>query len=182
MTETTNLRIAPADPDEPDGRELIAELGAELERVTGWFGSSSYTARDARVPGGVFVIARDATTGRALGCGAIRPLGDAPTTRAELKRMYARRGTRGVGHAILVHLEGAARSLGYATLCLETGVTNARALQFYERHGYRPIDSFGPYVGHPESACLGKALGTSDDDPAPEEKGHRGSDLNSSRE
>jgi hypothetical protein len=31
----TRVAISPADPDEPDARDLIAEVAAELTRVTG---------------------------------------------------------------------------------------------------------------------------------------------------
>jgi GNAT superfamily N-acetyltransferase len=150
--------LGPADPSEPDARQLIAELGAELERITGWFAAASYTPDDARVPRSAFVIARDPVTGRALGCGAIRPLDESPETHAELKRMYARPGTKGVGHAVLAYLENAARSFGYTTVWLETGVQNHRAVRFYERHGYRRIENFGEFIGRPESTCLGRSV------------------------
>jgi len=155
---STPIRIEAADPDNPVARELIEELGAELTRAVGWFAPASYAAEDARAPRSVFVMARDELTGRAVGCGAIRALGGADAREAELKRMYARAGTKGVGHAILKYLEDAARSFGYLELWLETGASNTRALRFYERHGYRPVPNFGPYVGHPESVCLGKSL------------------------
>jgi ribosomal protein S18 acetylase RimI-like enzyme len=135
--------LGPADPSEPDARQLIAELGAELERITGWFAAASYTPDDARVPRSAFVIARDPVTGRALGCGAIRPLDESP---------------EGVGHAVLAYLENAARSFGYTTVWLETGVQNHRAVRFYERHGYRRIENFGEFIGRPESTCLGRSV------------------------
>src|SRR5690606_5719846 len=100
-----------------------------------------------------FVLARvgDAV----LGCGALRPLN---AEVAELKRMYARPGTRGVGAALLLHLERAAAGLGYGAVWLETRRVNTRALAFYARHGYQEIPNFGRYVGRPDAVCLGKTL------------------------
>jgi len=155
----TDVRIVVADADEPDARALIAELAAELTRVTGHFTTWSYSPEEAHTPRSVFVIARDPRDDRPLGCGAIRPLPDRAEDVAELKRMYARPGTHGVGHAILSYLEDAARTFGYTDLWLETGVENVRGLRFYERHGYTPIPNFGPYVEHPEATCRGKRLG-----------------------
>lgn len=113
---------------------------------------------DAHAPRSAFVIARAEGTGQAVGCGAIRPLDREAPNVAELKRMYARPGTHGVGHAILIHLERTAREFAYEKLWLETGAQNRRALSFYERHGYTPVPNFGPYVGRAESICLGKEL------------------------
>jgi GNAT superfamily N-acetyltransferase len=162
MTERTAVTIASADPDCADARSLIAELGAELTRVTGHFTAWSYSPADAHTPRSTFVIARD-ITGQAVGCGAIRPIDAEHTEVAELKRMYARAGTNGVGHAILTHLEHRARELGYTEMWLETGVQNTRAIRFYERHGYRTIANFGPYTGRAEATCLGKQLRSLED-------------------
>jgi ribosomal protein S18 acetylase RimI-like enzyme len=155
----TRVAITPADPDDADARTLIAELGAELTRLTGHFTAASYSPSDAFAPRSLFIIARD-DAGRAVGCGAIRPLGTEHDDRdvGELKRMYARPGTHGVGHAILTHLERAAREFGYTELWLETGVENERAIRFYERHGYERIANFGPYAGSAAATCLGKQL------------------------
>lgn len=160
----TRVEIALADPDEADARVLIQELAAELTRVTGHFTAASYSPADAHAPRSVFVIARDPDdAGRAVGCGAIRGLEggyDDGGDIAELKRMYARPGTRGVGHAILTHLERVAREFGYAQLWLETGVENEHAIRFYERHGYARIPNFGPYAGSAAATCFGKYLGS----------------------
>ena len=153
------VTIESADPDCDDARELIAELAAELTRVTGHFTTWSYATEDARAPRSLFVIAREiGDPHHALGCGAIRALGGAHATIAELKRMYARPGTHGVGHAILTHLERSAQEFGYSQVWLETGVQNERAIRFYERHGYARIPNFGPYAGSAAATCLGKRL------------------------
>jgi GNAT superfamily N-acetyltransferase len=148
------VTVQPADPDAPESRALIAELSDALERMTGRSGATGFRAADVQVPRSVFVVARDAS-GSALGCGALRPLADDV---AEVKRMYARPGTRGVGSAVLGWLESAARAWGYAAVWLETGHVNARGIAFYERHGYVRIPNFGRYAGRADAVCFGKAL------------------------
>ena len=145
--------IAPADPDSADSRVLLAELGAALAAMTGSDGTASFDAKDVRGERACFLIAR-AADGQAVGCGALRPLGDSV---AELKRMYARPGS-GAGHSILDELERAARGFGYTEVWLETRRMNARAVAFYEKHGYCIIPNYGKYVGRPEAICLGKQL------------------------
>lgn len=104
----------------------------------------------------VFLIAFD-DAGTPLGCGALRPL---DATSAEVKRMYVEpfaRGT-GVATAILRALEQAAVDRGWTTVRLETGVAQPDAIRFYEREGYRPIPSYGDYVGSEVSVCYERAL------------------------
>ncbi len=147
------LRIDVADPDDADAQVLLGELADALQAITGDSGRSSFSADDVRGPRSRFVVARDAD-GQAVGCGALRPLQPGV---AELKRMYARPGSRGVGAAVLAHLESAARELGYRAVWLETRAVNARALAFYARHGYGRIENFGRYAGNAAAVCLGKA-------------------------
>jgi GNAT superfamily N-acetyltransferase len=151
--------ISRCDPEHLDARQLVEELSATLAGITGDSGKASFTPEDARLPRSLFVVARD-VHGQLLGCGALRPLeGESETdATAELKRMYARPGTQGVGAALLDYLECSAREFGYARLWLETRRVNARAVEFYVRHGYAPIANFGKYVGRADAICLGKAL------------------------
>ena len=60
--------------------------------------------------------------------------------------------------ALLAWLEAEARLIGYRALRLETRLANTRALRFYTAHGYRRIDNFGRYAGHPAAACFEKIL------------------------
>jgi GNAT superfamily N-acetyltransferase len=95
----------------------------------------------------VVLVVRD-DDGAALGCGALRALGDGV---AEVKRMYVvpeARG-RGVSKAVLRGLEEAARRQGWTTLRLETGPRQPEAVGLYTGAGYRPIDAFGAYRGDP---------------------------------
>jgi len=149
-------RVCAEDPAGADALALLAELSAVLAALTGDNGQASFDVADVRGPRACFALARDAH-GRALGCGALRPLeGDT----GEIKRMFARPGTRGVGGAVLRFLEEEAARQGYATLRLSTRRVNARAVAFYERHGYRRIPGYGRYAGSEASVCFEKPLST----------------------
>jgi len=95
----------------------------------------------------VVLVVRD-DDGTALGCGALRALGDDV---AEVKRMYVVPGARGrgVSKAVLRGLEDAARRNGWTTLRLETGPRQPEAIGLYTGAGYRPIGAFGAYRGDP---------------------------------
>jgi GNAT superfamily N-acetyltransferase len=146
--------VSVCDPDSADARVLVEELSDALAAMTGASGKASFSNDDARVAGSLFVVAR-ADDGALLGCGALRPLdGDV----GEVKRMYARPGTKGVGAALLAHIERAAAGFGYRALWLETRRVNTRAVGFYLGHGYGEMPNYGKYVGRPEAICLGKSL------------------------
>ena len=144
---------APLDPSSADARALIAELEAALAAICGDSGSGSFDPNDVRGPGAVFLVARDGA-GATLGCGALRPL--APGV-AELKRMYARPGSS-AGRILLMELEARALAFGYREVWLSTRRINLRALAFYERHGYLPVENYGRYAGREASVCLGKRM------------------------
>lgn len=157
-TDPVTITVAAEDPAGADALALVAELSAVLTALTGASGQASFDAADVRGPRACFALARDAH-GRALGCGALRPLADdLADDLAEVKRMFARPGTRGVGSAVLRFLEGEAARRGYARLRLSTRRVNERAVAFYERHGYRRIPGYGRYAGSPVSACFEKRL------------------------
>ena len=153
-------RVAAEDPRSRDAAMLMDELTRALTQITGAGGAASFDPGD--VCEGAFAVARS-PRGEPLGCGAIRPLS---ADVAEVKRMYARPGTRGVGSAVLAFLETRARSLGFHALWLETRRVNTGAVAFYTHRGYRPIPAYGRYVGRDECVCLGKTLGD-DDVPDP---------------
>jgi len=142
------------DPEAPDAAGLMEELSVVLAQLTGATGTASFGPHDVRAHNARFVVARDAQ-GRAVGCGAFRPLQPGI---AEVKRMYARPGTAGVGTAVLRFLEAEAQALGYQVLRLETRKVNQRAVAFYECHGYRVVPNFGKYIGHAEAVCFAKRL------------------------
>ncbi|MFS2065675.1 GNAT family N-acetyltransferase [Duganella sp. CT11-72] len=133
---------------------LMEELSTALEAITGDGGKASFDVEDVRGPMARFVVARDAG-GAALGCGAFRPLQPGV---AEIKRMYARHGTSGVGSAVLRFLEAEAAALGYQALWLETRLVNRRAVDFYSARGYTRIANYGKYIGNPLAVCFEKTL------------------------
>ncbi|MES2018217.1 MAG: GNAT family N-acetyltransferase [Pseudomonadota bacterium] len=142
--------VEACDPDSADASILVGELSATLADITGSSGQASFASDSAQL----FVVARDAE-GSLLGCGALRPLHEGV---GEIKRMYARPGTRGVGAALLAHLESAAFGFGYRALWLETRRVNTRAVAFYLKHGYAAMPNYGKYIGRAEAACFGKSL------------------------
>ena len=149
--DALTISVSAEDPAGADALALMAELSAALTAITGAGGQASFDVSDVRGPRACFALA----LARALGCGALRPI-DADV--AEIKRMFARPGTRGVGSAVLRHLEAEAARWGYAALRLSTRLANARAVAFYERHGYRRIPGYGRYAGSDVSVCFERVL------------------------
>lgn len=133
--------------DDPDVRRLTTDQQTEVRARYG--GKDEPGTHPSAADVAVVLLAREAD-GTALGCGALRELGDGV---AEVKRMYvvpAARG-RGVSKAVLAALEDAARARGWTTLRLETGPLQPEAVGLYAGAGYRPIDAFGDYVGDPDA-------------------------------
>ena len=151
---TIAVTVRAEDPSGADALALMCELSDALAAITGDGGQASFDVSDVIGPRACFALARDAH-GRALGCGALRPM---DIDAAEIKRMFARPGTRGVGSAVLRFLEGEAAKRGYLALRLSTRHVNERAVAFYERHGYRRIPGYGRYAGSQVSACFEKVL------------------------
>jgi N-acetylglutamate synthase-like GNAT family acetyltransferase len=139
--------------DSSEASALIDELSAELENITGNSGRSSFDNSDIKNPRSIFVIARE--SGSAVGCGAFRELSD---DIAEVKRMYTRKKSCGIGNKILSYLEMQAIEFGYSTIILETRRCNDKAVKFYLNHGYKVINNYGKYVDKPEAVCFEKKL------------------------
>lgn len=148
------IHVAPESPLSADATALLDALSDTLADMTGASGRASFDLADVTHERSLFVLARD-ETGQALGCGALRP--HEPGV-CEIKRMFARPDSKGVGTAILKHLEGAALAMGYREAVVETRVVNDNAVRFYRAHGYRQIANYGRYAGRPEAICLGKTL------------------------
>jgi GNAT superfamily N-acetyltransferase len=156
MAAGHDLVILAVDAAGQDAQLLLDELSNALLRINGDSGRSSFDV-EAATPRGGFYLARDAS-GALLGCAALRPLGEADSAIGELKRMYARPGSTGVGAALMAHVEAQARRHGYQAVYLSTRVANTRAVAFYAKHGYTPVVAWGKYVGAAQSTCLGKTL------------------------
>ena len=152
----SDILIAAASASSPEALLLQDDLSAVLQQLSGDSGRASFDAEAPDERGG-FYLARN-SAGQLLGCAALRPLGEADSTTGELKRMFARPGNTGVGAALLAHAEVQARQLGYRAVYLSTRVINTRAVAFYRKHGYAPVEPWGKYVGAAQSVCLGKLL------------------------
>ncbi len=141
----------------PPARVLIEALNAELSSRYPEPGATHFRLDPGEVTDGqgAFLIA--SSSGKPVGCGAVRRI-EART--GEIKRMYvspAARG-RGIGRAVLAALEAEARALGIVRLVLETGLRQGEALALYEGAGFSQIPPFGEYVASPLSVCMAKDL------------------------
>ena len=155
----SSVRIESVALDEPVVRELIDELDAELHNTYPEEGAVHDRLDPAEVaPGhGVLLAAVEDTTGRLLGCGAVR-LREPGV--GEIKRMYVRpqaRG-RGIGKALLAALEAEAAALFADRVVLETGARQFEAVELYRRAGYVQIERFGEYADSPLSLCMCRTL------------------------
>ncbi len=146
-----------ASPSDPQAAGLIRELNSLLDSLY-HPEDNHFSLSDDEVTGkrGTFVLAR--LDREAVGCGGIRIL---PDGRAEVKRMYVRAGSRGlgIGRRILAHLEEEARARKATALILEMGGDQPEARALYMDFGMRPIPCWGEYLAtiH-NSVCLGKDL------------------------
>ena len=147
------IRVRAASPGDPAALRLMGELSDTLEAITGSSGRASFDPAEMAGDGAMFAVAYCGSD--AVGCGAFRPLRPGV---AEIKRMYARPATQGVGAAVLSFLESQAAAMGYREAWLETRRVNARAVDFYIRHGYNQIENFGKYAGREEAVCFAKRL------------------------
>lgn len=102
-----------------------------------------------------FFVAR--WNGTVVGCAALM-IGDAG--QGELKRMYvddAARG-KGIGRALLAHIETTARAQSLHVLRLETGGEQPEALSLYRAAGFKDRGPFGDYLPDPLSLFMEKQL------------------------
>ncbi len=149
-----HITISAESPYSLDAAQLMSELSDMLQEITGDSGRGSFDIGMMNDPGSIFVIARN-EAGEAIGCGAIRPINGSI---AEVKRMYAKYQSQGIGTAILSYLEEQATKLGYSAIWLETRAVNEQAVRFYERNGYQRIPNYGKYAGNHEAVCFEKSL------------------------
>lgn len=150
------LHIAREPADSMVAAQLMQALSAEQAALYEDEGDSGFHVEDVAGPRGLFVVAW--IDGKGIGCGALRPMENDAI--AEVKRMYVQppwRG-KGIGRAILVRLEQAAREMGYDEVWLETGVRQPEAIGFYTHSGYARIPCYGEYAEDPDSVCFGKRL------------------------
>lgn len=143
-------------PDSADARALIAELETELVPLYPQASRHGYSVDKLIRQGVAFFVLRHG--GAAAGRGGIQLYG---TEYGELKRMYVRPRSRGLGLArqMLQHLAAHARSHGVMLLRLETGIHQHAAIGLYERTGFSLVPPFGEYREDPLSRFYEKKLG-----------------------
>lgn len=158
MKPTTpfDLLITPTDPTSPAARALIAASDAYQQAL--YPPESLHLLPPESLLDSYFLGAfRD---DELLGCGGYVHKGDY----GELKRMYVRPETRGlgIGRRILEALEVHACGVGLTILRLETGVSQPEALALYERAGYCRCEAYGDYQPDPLSVFMEKRFPTGD--------------------
>jgi ribosomal protein S18 acetylase RimI-like enzyme len=148
-----NIIISKENINSKDAKELINELSNELCYITGNSGRDSFDNSDVTKLRSVFVVAREEET--AIGCGAFREMA---CDTAEIKRMYVRTKSRGIGKKILIYLEQLAKEYGYSKIMLETRKCNENAVNFYISNGYKEAQSYGKYKNICDAICFEKIL------------------------
>jgi putative acetyltransferase len=147
--------IAEEAPDTPEARELLRqsdEFAASLYPPENRYSidAPELLEKSARF----FVARRD---GVALGCMALVRTGP---DKGELKRCFVTEAARGqgVGGALLLLAEKAAREQGMRAIQLETGNLNHAALRLYRGSGFHDRGPFGDYPDNGVSVFLEKTL------------------------
>lgn len=140
----SSVEIARTDLSEPDVVALLELHHAEMEQFSPPGTCHVLDLSGLKSPHIEVYAARNA--GRLCAIGALKHHGDF----AEIKSMRAHpdaRGT-GAGKAMLEHLIGRARALGFASIKLETGSTQVfeAALSLYKSYGFEPCGSFAGYT------------------------------------
>ena len=140
------LRFVATSSARPPATQLLQALHDEYDAAAGraLHGGPSAEPSDFAPPSGTFLLAYEHD--RAVACGGLKTVGPGV---AEVKRMYVvpqARG-RGVGRALLIALEGEARSMGFASVRLDCQRHN---WPLYRAAGYVEIDDYNdnPFADH----------------------------------
>ena len=97
--------------------------------------------------------------GELVGVGAMRKL---DANHAELKAMHTLANSRGkgIGKAMVAHIENFAKAQGIKRLSLETGSNEPfkPARELYKSLGYEECEAFGDYVLSEHNTCMTKTI------------------------
>jgi len=135
-------RFVVCDPEQPPASELLAEMAVELNELYGTPSRLDLPAllpSELRAPVGTYLVGWEGEV--AVAGGGVRHFDDGV---AEIKRMFVRPAarSRGIAAELLTALEGAAKSLGYAGVRLDTGPKQEHAESLYRRAGFVPIAAY----------------------------------------
>lgn len=142
----TDIRLAEFPRDLTEVRSLLREyadgLGIDLDFQGFEAEMNELPGKYAGPAGRIFLAWSGAS---AVGCVALRPLGDSS---CEMKRLYVRPQARGgqLGRRLAQHICKEAREAGYSRICLDTLPAMGAAQKLYQSLGFRPIE---PYVFNP---------------------------------
>jgi GNAT superfamily N-acetyltransferase len=150
-----SMYILRTNVNNPDLEKLIPLLDKELEEADGVEDHPFFAQFNKLDDIKHIVIAYD--DGIPVGCGALKKYDELT---GEIKRMFVLSSYRGKGIAsrILKELETWAEELGFRELILETGKTQAPAINLYERNNYKVIPNYGQYAGVEKSLCMKKFM------------------------
>ena len=147
--------ITQESPRQPDIIAMLEQLDAYFAALYPAESNHLMDIASLTGPEVTFLVARDAA-GKLAGCGAFVDRGDY----AEVKRMVvdpASRG-KGIGGLLMGEIARRARDAGFASLKLETGISQPEAIGLYRRDGFADIAPFGDYQPDPLSIFMEKRL------------------------
>jgi len=134
---------------------LMAELEVELHQDYPPHYIHELDVNSFQEVNGIFLVCL--ADNSPIGCLGLRPLD--PDT-AELKRMFVRPRSRGLGAARLMlrEMENRAIAKGFKQIVLETGNQQRAAIDLYLANGYESIPPYNKDADGPASVCFRKAL------------------------
>lgn len=148
------VRLERTDSENPDFRDLVKSLDAELAIRDG--DEHEFYDQFNKIDAIKYavVVYQDK---KACGCGALKEM--APNL-VEVKRMFVLQAYRGKGFAttILNELEKWAVELSYGKCILETGKKQPEAIRLYLKNHYKIIPNYGQYAGIENSVCFEKVV------------------------
>jgi len=148
------LKIVRTNSDNPDFKELVKLLDAELAERDG--ADHPFYAQYNKIDKIKFaVVAYE--NGKPVSCGAIKEYSN---DTMEIKRMYTLPESRGRGIAVKVlsDLENWTKELSFERCILETGKKQPEAIALYKKNGYKLIPNYGQYAEVENSLCFKKEL------------------------
>lgn len=151
------ITIARTRPTAPAARGLIAALDAYLAELYPPEVNILPAPEAMEAAGCRFFLASD--QGRPAGCVSYCFPGEEAAT-AEVKRFYVAPEARGkgVGRALLAHLEADAAARGVTLLRAETGRAQPAAIALFGGMGYAQRGAFAPHQANPHSVFFQKRI------------------------